>query len=157
MLVVSKRRFIYALQNDSAETATVRIARDKFDVTTRNGAVRFLRSMYNLKSIVMDADGRWDKDKEQLCAELSRALKKLPSLSTQRSKSKSKSASANRMPPIAEYQSDLAGQSYQIYQFSTTVRVSCPQSPAGYTALTPPRRRSIIISPTQLLHPKWWY
>jgi len=116
--------------------------------------------MYNLKSIVMDADDMWDEDKEQLCAELSRALKKLPSLSTQRSKSKSKSSrstSANRMPPIAEHERDLAEQGYQIYQFSTTVRVSCPQIPASYTILTPPRRLSISILPTQPLHLEWWY
>ena len=69
----------------------------------------------------------WDKDKEQLCAELSQASRKLPSLSTQRSNSKSKSsknASANRMRPIAEHEGDLAGQGYHIYHISTTVRVS---------------------------------
>ena len=60
------------------------------------------------------------------------------------------------MPPIAEHESDLAGQGYQIYQISSTVRVSCPQIPAGYTALTPPPPRDALASAYCLRNHSVW-
>ena len=79
------------------------MTRDSFDVKTRNGTVAFLRSMYNFKSVVRDADAKWDRGKEALCRDLFNTVRELPALtsrmgtSNQRSGSSAASSSINQL------------------------------------------------------------
>jgi len=67
--------------NDSNNVPCVYMTRDLFDVKTREDTIAFLRSMYNLKSVVKDADGMWNPGKEALCRDLFGSIQDLPSLS----------------------------------------------------------------------------
>ena len=45
------------------QRSTFDIARDEFDVTSKDCATRFLRSAHNFKDVVRDADNNWDDGK----------------------------------------------------------------------------------------------
>jgi hypothetical protein len=60
------------------------MTRDKFNVKTREGAVAFLRSMYNFKSAMRDADAKWNLGKEGLCHDLFDAVQPLDALTSRK-------------------------------------------------------------------------
>jgi len=68
--------------NDSNNVPCVYMTRDLFDVKTRKDTIAFLRSMYNLKSVVEDADAKWNPGKEALCRDLFNAVQDLPALTS---------------------------------------------------------------------------
>ena len=76
------------------------VTRDKFDVRTLDGTIAFLRSMYNFKTVVADADKKWDPAQEQLCATLFRTAAKVPVWSKQSGSSMPAGGSASAAMPF---------------------------------------------------------
>ena len=95
------------------------MTRTFFEVKSREGAVAFLRSMYNLKSVVRDADAKWARGKEALCRDLFNAVQDLPALSSQKGTSNQRSGSS--AAPIDRFANSLSRQGYTISKYSTLV------------------------------------
>ena len=64
------------------------MTRDTFNVKTTKDTVAFLRSMYNFKSVVRDADAKWDRGKNALCRDLYDTVRDLPDIANGNSQSK---------------------------------------------------------------------
>jgi hypothetical protein len=95
------------------------MARDTFDVTTREDTVAFLRSMYNFKSVVRDADAKWVRGKEALCHDLFNTVRDLPTLTSLPPNQRSGSSAA--LSSIDQLANPLSRQGYRIYKYSTLV------------------------------------
>ena len=95
------------------------MTRNEFDVKTREGAVTFLRSMYNFKDVARDADAKWNRGKEGLCHDLYDAVKPLDSLTSRTASQRSGSSAA--LPSINRHVDRLRGQGLKIHQYSTLV------------------------------------
>jgi len=101
------------------------MTRDFFEVKTREGAVAFLRSMYNFKSVVRDADAKWDRGKEALCRDLFNTVQGLPALTSRKQNSNQRSGSSaaliDQPAAIDRLANSLSRQGYTIYKYSTLV------------------------------------
>ena len=92
------------------------MTRDSFDVKTHNDTIKFLRSMYNFKSVVRDGDAMWDRGKEALCRDLCNTVQELPALTSHKTSNPRSTALS-----IDQYADPLSRQGYRIYQYSTLV------------------------------------
>lgn len=112
------------LQHTATLAPRVHITRDTFNVADIGAVIGFLRSMYNFKDEVINADALWVTGKEELCAELFETVAKLPLLSAQVPKS-SGPAQSTSMPggvtSISEYQHNLNQSGYYIFELLSTV------------------------------------
>jgi len=117
--------------SSSDKVPSVYITRDIFDVATRDGAVKFLRSMYNFQSVVLDADGSWDSEKGELWASLEASLQRFPGLTSQSQDSEPKTPKSQApqggrsasLPSISEHAHTLAQRGFAIRTLSTMVCV----------------------------------